>query len=377
MKNPLFPLAVLAAALPACDEGGGTLKAFKVSDRAQLIGGPGAIGQVGDYMIENDQIRAVVLGPRTADHSAGPGIFGGGLADIDLVRTEERFRRGQGLDSFAEMFPLANLKFQDPPDLGVEVISDGGDEQEARVRVTGRSSLIFQSIGLLFDLAGRAGIPLEVQGDFCFRTDYVVKPGKRVIIVETTMSGRPSGVPKTPEDPDPCSIPPAADGSDVLDLDGLVAADTAGVFDVVLGADPSAAGPVDGGFHPGVIAGDFLYFGHTTSVFAPGVGFDKDQAFFEVSESGTDTFSKPLSFPAVIGDGVNEAFVREEGLLITDDDIFPGDLAGAVGHHAGGLSLGETAAGEDHVVMPDDGAARGLGSGFGLPVEFTGVRGIA
>lgn len=88
-------------------------------------------------------------------------------------------------------------------------------------------------------------------------------------------------------------------------------------------------------------------------------------------------FGVPAVGPTVIGDGVNEAFVREEGLLIADDDIFPGDLTGAIGHHAGGLSLGKTAAGEDHVVMPDDGAARGLGSGFGLPVEFAGVRGIA
>lgn len=304
-RSPLAaaPLAVALALFAACDEGGDTLKAYKVSDRAQLIGGPGAIGQVGDYLLENDQVRAVVLGPRTQDHSAGPGIFGGGLADIDLVRTEAEFRGGQGLDSFAEMFPLANLKFQDPPDLGVDVLSDGSDGAEARIRVTGRSSLIFQSIGLLFSFAGNIGIPAEVQGDFCFRTDYVLRPGRRVIVVETTLTGRPSGVAPTDADPDVCSIPPAPDGSDVLDLDGLVAADTPGVFDVVLGEAAPDEGPADAGRLAGVVAGDFLYFGHTTSVFGPGVGFDKDQAFYKTAESGTDTFSKPLAFPAIIGVG--------------------------------------------------------------------------
>ena len=294
-----LPLLIGAS---ACDEGGRTLRAFKVSDRGQLIGGPGAIGEVGDYLLENDQIRAVVLGPRTADHSAGPGIFGGGLADLDLVRTEEEFRGGKGLDSFAEMFPLANLKFQDPPDLGVEVISDGSDGTEARVRVTGRGSLIFQSIGLLFRLAGRFGIPKEVQGEFCFRTDYVIEPGKRIVLIETTLTGYPSGVAHDPNGPDLCSIDDDAAG-DVLDLPGLTAQTTPGVFDVVFGSEVPDDGPADTGDLVGVIAGDFLYFGHTTSVFAPGVGFDKDRAFFKVAEAGTDTFSEPLSFPAIIGVG--------------------------------------------------------------------------
>ena len=71
---PRIPLLcfVLACAAwgPGCDEGDETLRAFKVGDRAELIGGAGAVGQVGDFVLENNQLRAVVLGARREDNSA-------------------------------------------------------------------------------------------------------------------------------------------------------------------------------------------------------------------------------------------------------------------------------------------------------------------
>lgn len=292
--------ALVALAGPACDEGGRTLRAYKVKDRGELIGGPGAIGQIGDYVLENDRIRAVVLGPRTDDHSAGPGIFGGSLADIDLVRTEAGLRGGQGLDSFAELFPLANLLFQDPPDLGVEILADGAAGDEARIRVTARSSLIFRSLGLLFEIAGMAGVPASLQGEFCFRTDYVLRPGERLIEIETVLTGRPAGTVPGEGDPDVCTLDP---GADVLDMTALVAAQAPAVFETLLGRPADAAGGGAPGFLPGIVGGDFLYFGHTTEVFGPGLGFDKERAFFNVADAGRDTFAEPLAFPVVAGVG--------------------------------------------------------------------------
>jgi len=60
---------------------------------------------------------------------------------------------------------------------------------------------------------------------------------------------------------------------------------------------------------------------------------------------------------AILGDGEDEAFVREERLFVALDDVFPDDFSGAICFDAVGSFFREATAGEDHVVMPDDGAA--------------------
>ena len=68
-------------------------------------------------------------------------------------------------------------------------------------------------------------------------------------------------------------------------------------------------------------------------------------------------FGVPAMGPAIIGDGVNEPLVGEERLFVANDGVFPNNLAGAVGLDAGSLFFGEAAAGEDHIVVPNYGAA--------------------
>ena len=83
------------------------MRAYRVSDRGQLIGGgPRALGDVGDYMLDNDRIRVVM---QNAGYSRGFGVYGGGIIDADLRRFDEQGRnesnRRGGHDIFAEMFP--------------------------------------------------------------------------------------------------------------------------------------------------------------------------------------------------------------------------------------------------------------------------------
>ena len=85
-------------------------------------------------------------------------------------------------------------------------------------------------------------------------------------------------------------------------------------------------------------------------------------------------FGVPAVGAAILGDSEDEALVREERLFVTLDGIFPNNFAGAVCFDGGGLFFGEASAGEDHVVMPDDGAAHGFSSGFSFPVELSGGR---
>ena len=57
--------------------------ARRVESVGELIGGPGAIGEVGDYLIGNQKIRVVL---QNQGWSRGFGIFGGGIIDADIVR---------------------------------------------------------------------------------------------------------------------------------------------------------------------------------------------------------------------------------------------------------------------------------------------------
>lgn len=100
-------------------------RAYRVSDRGQLIGGgPRALGDVGDYMLDNDRIRVVV---QNAGYSRGFGVYGGGIIDADIRRFDEQGRnesnRRGGHDIFAEMFP--SFFFQAVACDKVEVLSDG------------------------------------------------------------------------------------------------------------------------------------------------------------------------------------------------------------------------------------------------------------
>jgi hypothetical protein len=107
-------------------------RAFRVTDRTQLFGGgPRALGEVGDYMLQNDRIRVVI---QNAGFSRGFGVYGGGIIDADLRRFDEQGRsesnRLGGHDIFAEMFP--SFFFQAVACDKVEVLSDGTKPFEER-----------------------------------------------------------------------------------------------------------------------------------------------------------------------------------------------------------------------------------------------------
>jgi len=294
--------------LTACDEGDETLRAFKVSDRAELIGGPGAVGQVGDFVLENNQLRAVVLGARREDHSAGPGLFGGSLVDLDLRRSEAEFRAGRGLDSLAEVIPMVNLLFPNPPDLGVRVISDGSDGTEARVRVTASEDYLFEALRLVLAPPSGGGILSalfpELQGQLCLRTDYVVRPGERFVEITTVATVRPSGTPYDADQPHPCEFD--FDPDDVRPMTMARPGQPMDpLFNSLLGDKRGMSIPNDAEevYWPGLLAGDFIYFGHTTSSFAPGMGYDKQRTWQRMMDAGENTFVTPMRFPVVMGTG--------------------------------------------------------------------------
>src|SRR5271155_2954426 len=141
----ILPLALVCAilpGLPSCNNGYGVLLAKQVQNAGELVGAPLAMSTVGDYLLQNDQIKVNILGPHD---SPGPGVFGGSIVDVDLRRDRLGFEDANGHDRFAELFPVANLlvPYPDPTKTSVTVLEDGSNGTEAAIRVEGAGTPLF------------------------------------------------------------------------------------------------------------------------------------------------------------------------------------------------------------------------------------------
>jgi hypothetical protein len=266
------------------------------------VGGPVAVADVGDFLLENDQIRINILG---AHDSPGPGVFGGSIVDVDIRRDRLGFEDQAGHDRFAELFPVSNLIVPDPDPtkMQVTVLADGSDGAEAAIRVEGEGAPLFAALGILHDELTTLDLLFQsVKTAMRFRTDYIVRPGERHVLIRTTLMLEDMGG-ACPIDPSTCAAASACEYglagdpsqpygcttcacAEPASLDLYTA--PASVFDQILG-DPVSKTP-----HPvvqgGVVAGDFVFFGNENDVFAPGVGFDLDKTLHEAFYAGQNTF---------------------------------------------------------------------------------------
>ncbi len=133
----VLPL-VAALALTACSRADEPAAVARVvENRADLIGGSRALGDLGDFLIENDQVRVVIQGP---GFSRGFGVYGGSLIDADLRRPTEwgtDSRAGQGFDAFGELFPAFFLQAVAVDEVVID--NDGKDGKPARVIARGNA----------------------------------------------------------------------------------------------------------------------------------------------------------------------------------------------------------------------------------------------
>jgi hypothetical protein len=173
------------ALIAGCEPSNGGTYARRVQAPEELIGGPGALGQVGDWAIGNQQFRVII---QDQGWSRGFGIFGGGIIDADLQRPGAvgTAGGGTGKDNFGELFPALFLQAFDVEDQiranpathqnetlpGIEIRNDGSDGGPAiiRTRAGGGDFLTLAS-----ELLG-AAIPAR---GLRFETDYIVRPGTR------------------------------------------------------------------------------------------------------------------------------------------------------------------------------------------------------
>lgn len=364
-RCPLTALIVAALVLTVagCEQSETrTLRAKRAESLHELVGGPVAYADVGDFILENDMLRVAIL---DTGRSWGPGVFGGSLVDADIRRKDGRFPEGSGRDRFAELFPLANLMVPAPLDSEVTVFKDGSDGKEAVIRVQGRGYAMIHALNAIRD--NKDALQdflhyLDVKPEVWFRTDYSLRPGESFIRMKTAVRVPPDpAAPARKGDPceadsplkacggkdakgdvidigllcvdDKCACPSmakcdkdcAAEGSLALAVDPKngceicecsahlqmrVAAGDESVIGVILGENEGQAKEYDkldevdkaktqAPRKGGLGGGDFVFFGKKNKQFVPYNGFDEESEVWQAWFEGRDTFARPLTFDYV------------------------------------------------------------------------------
>jgi hypothetical protein len=318
----------------------------RIQSLDQVIGGPAAHGDVGDYLLQNDRIRVVIHGrpvvcddPDTEDclgtkmddrvvginprHKGSTVVFGGSIIDADLQRQETRYRSGRGLDQFFELGPMVNLRVPLPDRTFVAenftVVRSKADENGgALLRVEGSAGNVVEVIGLLGLI-----IPALDAKQLRFITDYEIRPGESFVRITTEVW--PSG---------------EWDQSDVITMDGFQT--PKGLMNILLGTlDPSceddsdcdaAAGETCQAVLLGSLktclsdesegAGSFgawlVLMGGKLKTFVEGAGFDPWLNLRTAISQSIDIFNNPILYDYMVGvgDRISYSFFSGEGGML-------------------------------------------------------------
>jgi hypothetical protein len=331
LKRTLLLLGLIAAAavpivFSACDGERQFARVFEIEQMAQTIGGAAAGARPGDYLLENDKIRAVIHG-RHNERSTFP-IGNGSLKDLDIQRPAHRYGVGRGKDAFYELSPMVNLKISNSKEMAYGACDKVGDAPCpegsslcARVTSSGWGE-DFMGIIKLLDIAIKRPFKNE---QLYMTNDYDLCPGESFVRITTTATFTKESA------------------KQVLQMEDLQ--QQTGLLDVMLGEhtgqdcakDPCNAGEAcedlllplaAGGINmemkrcrkpdnkvAGVLSGDLILFSGKINVFIPGNGFNHDSYIRSLFDSGGDVFSNPLSMRVVAGvaDGVSYAYFNGTG----------------------------------------------------------------
>jgi hypothetical protein len=185
-----------AGLFSACLSGGTKVTAIatakEISSSSDLIGGPNASGEVGDFLLKNERIRVVIQ--RAGAPARAPFSYGGNLIDLDRIR----FPGDKGNDRFGGQTVLINGVRTVKADR-VFVLEDGSATGYAVIRAEGDDAP-YQGVTLP-QFAEAASVPVagndvEQSLDLLVKTDYILRPGANYVEVRTTFLNRRSAATK-------------------------------------------------------------------------------------------------------------------------------------------------------------------------------------
>jgi len=152
-----LPLPATLAPAPASWAVGGS-QAFELVDSAELLQGPAALGELGDFMLRNRRLTAVVRAPNAAGPISGRG---GSIVDVALAG---------GVDAFGELAPVFDADARAFPSIReVVVAQDGRQGGPAIIRASGVDAR---------------------DDDVRVEIDYVLPPDADFVRVTTTVTHR-------------------------------------------------------------------------------------------------------------------------------------------------------------------------------------------
>ncbi|MCA9544990.1 MAG: hypothetical protein KC613_11390, partial [Myxococcales bacterium] len=266
-------LALASLGLGGCSEADEPVAVARVVEhRADLIGGARALGDLGDFLMENDEVRVVIQGP---GFSRGFGVYGGSLIDADLRRPTEwgtDSRAGQGYDGFGELFPAFFLQAVAVDEVVID--NDGKDGKAARIIARG-SAGDFLELAQVLNQAVVQALPDDTLATIindakrkeflarkalAYENIYELEPGARHVKITLKVTNT------TDQD----MAFPSALAETALTAFGI---ETEG-FTVPLG--------------------DVALYGKTSNVFMPGIGYDLRFGL-------EDSYAKGIELPAFPG----------------------------------------------------------------------------
>ena len=181
---------LVLVALAACGDAVPQARAVRIGALSDTIGGRHALGQIGDFLLENDKIRLVIAdtgvyadGSRPTTYGRANTTYGGSLIDADIVRVGGA--NANGNDQLAELLPGFLFTVINPTK--VEITRRGEDGGPAEVTVTGTGGDLLQMVSLL-------NTGLVFPANLELTNTYRLHPGQRWVEIETRVKNNaPNG----------------------------------------------------------------------------------------------------------------------------------------------------------------------------------------
>jgi len=270
---------LLITSLIGCQTQEKSSNAYQIETLNQTIGGPKGIAQPGDFVIQNNKIRAAIIGNRP---SMGPHTAGGSIADADIQRVGAQYANGFGNDQLAEVFSTVNMNTAliDDENGEVRILNNGENGEPAHICASG---VAFPFISLLQAIWGiNAWLDEEQFLSYSIRTDYILAPDDHVLTIQTNiLVGENDGC-----DHDLSNV------IEITDAKEFIGTETK-LMDIVLDL--------------GYLTGDFYLQGGSLNVFTPNIGFDEGGHIDELNREQVNTFTTPIpvDFLAGVGDKIS------------------------------------------------------------------------
>ncbi len=171
-RTKVIPILILTAAIGwvgSCTDNspqpvGGIARV--VVEPSQLLSGPEVAGRLGDFVLDNGEVRFVVQSPNS---STGWGLYGGALMDAATLGPD-----GASVDGLEEIFVQCDLRGFKPT--SAEIVEPGGDGVPGMLRLKGTDG------GIPFLDALLPRDPLQIS----ITVDLVLAPSGRTLDLNIT-----------------------------------------------------------------------------------------------------------------------------------------------------------------------------------------------